>query len=397
MRLLVLANVVPYPPHGGIHARIFNLLRRVARRHDVTLGCHSWGEDDQDGAAWLTRNGIRTLTGRVYPADWRRHAAPALRALVAGRPPEVAQYQAAEVRALVARERFDIVQVEETILAPYATSLPRAHAARTLIVFHNVHFVQEQRIARLEPTRRERLWRRANAAMMRRYEPAVAARFDRAVAVSDADAALLRAARPGLAIDVLPNGVDTALRPLPPPQGPPTLVFVGTLNYRPCADAVVWLVETILPRVRRQIPDCAVAIVGKLPPPEVLALAGPGVTVTGYVPDVAPYYQRATLAVAPLRAGGGSRLKILEAMAFGRPVVSTTIGAEGLHVADGENILLADAPEAFAAAIARLLGDAALAGRLARAGRRFVEAHHDWDTIAARQLDIYDEMMASAR
>jgi glycosyltransferase involved in cell wall biosynthesis len=402
MRLLVLCNVVPYPPHGGVHTRVFNIIQRVARRHDVTLGCHSWGEEDEAGAAWLTRNGIRTVTAPVHAANWR-HAMPAVRAILAGLPPEISQYQTRELHALVARERFDVLQIEETLLAPYATSLPRHGDTRTLLVLHNVHFVQEQRIAALETRRRDRLWRRLNATMMRRYEPAVAARFDRLISVSDADRALLRDATAGLTIDVLPNGVDAgALRPLPEPVQRRGIVFVGTLNYRPCIDAVLWLVAAIMPILRRHLPDLELWIVGKQPPPEVLALAGAGIFVTGYVADVTPYYLRNAVAVVPIRAGGGSRLKILEAMAFGRPVVSTTIGAEGLDVTHRKDIIVADDAESFAAGVLHLLTGATLTGEaptpapwraIASNARQFVAARHDWDAIAARQLEIYDALL----
>jgi glycosyltransferase involved in cell wall biosynthesis len=192
-------------------------------------------------------------------------------------------------------------------------------------------------------------------------------------------------------VDVIPNGVDThALRPLPPAEGPPALVFVGSMMYRPCVDAAVWLVREILPLVRRTHPDVAVWIVGRGPVPEVTALAGNGVFVTGEVEDVAPYYRRATLAVAPLRAGGGTRLKILEAMALGRVVVSTTVGAEGLRVDDDTHLAIADDAQSLANAIVALLNDHDHRDRLARAARALVEAEYDWDRIGASHLALYD-------
>jgi glycosyltransferase involved in cell wall biosynthesis len=316
--------------------------------------------------------------------------------LLAGRPPEIAQYETRELHELVARERFDVLQVEETLLAGYAASLPSGTVTKTVLTFHNIHFVQEERIAALEPRRSSRLWRRANARLMRRHEPAMAAAFDRRIAVSEPDRALLLGTAPELAIDVLPNGVDTAaLQPLGPPPTRRSIVFVGTLNYRPCIDAVLWLVGAILPILRRRRPDLEVWIVGKQPPPEVCELAGPGVFVTGYVPDVTPYYARAAVAVAPLRAGGGSRLKILEAMALGRPVVSTTIGAEGLDVTTEIDIMLADDAVAFAAAIARLLTEGEACRALVNNARRLVTSRYDWTAIASRQLEIYDELLAA--
>jgi glycosyltransferase involved in cell wall biosynthesis len=390
----MLCNVVPYPPHGGVHTRVYNLVQRIARHHDVTLGCHAWNDADIDGAQWLTRNGIRTITASLKGANWR-HAAPMLQKLMTGQPPETAQFEAAGLHALVARERFDVLQVEETLLAGYVTSLPRSAATKRVITFHNIHFEQEARIAALEPDRGLQVWRRANARMMRRYEPAIAACFHRRITVSQRDKDLLLAANPDLDIDVLPNGVDTtALAMLAPPATRRSIVFVGTLNYRPCIDAVLWLINAIVPIVRHQHPDLEVLIVGKQPPAEIRALAGPGIFVTGYVADVTPFYLRAAVAVVPIRAGGGSRLKILEAMALGRPVVSTTIGAEGLDVTPGLDIVFADDADTFAAAISRLLAEEEECRALAGFARQLVSESYDWEAIAAGQLQIYDEVMA---
>jgi len=389
----MLSNIVPYPPHGGVHLRILNIAQRIAARHEVTLGCHSWGEEDLEGAAWLNRNGLRTVTAPLRAANWR-HAPPALGALLAGQPPEIVQYQSAELHALVANERFDLIQVEETLLTPYVTAAPRRPDTKTVLTFHNLHFVQEKRIAAIETSAGARMWRELNARRMRRYEPAVAARFDRTVTVTETERMLLLEHAPDLTVDVLPNGVDTqALRRLPAPSGKPAIVFVGTLSYLPCADAALWLARTILPLARRRFPDLELWIVGRQPPPQVLALAGEGVFVTGAVDDVTPYYERAAVAVAPLQAGGGSRLKILEAMALGRPVVSTRLGAEGIEATPDKHILLADNAQAFADAIARLLVDKPLSDALVRNARQFVEDHHDWDAIAAKQLAIYDDLL----
>ncbi len=395
MRILLLTNVVPYPPRGGVHLRVYNLLTRIARKHEVTLGCHSWGEEGRENAAWLNRHCFPTVEAPMSVGNWR-HIVPALGNALRGVPPEMAQYQLPGLRALLRRERFDLVQVEETWLAPYIDSIPRAWPTRTVITFHNIHAVQTQRMAEIEPVAWRRAWLSTNARFMQRYEPRIATRFDRSITVSPVDRQLLLASAPHLHVEMLPNGVDTAqLTPLPPPSAtqtaPPAILFTGTLSYLPCADAAIWLVSVILPLLRRHVPDVEVWIVGRLATPAVEALAGERVFVTGEVPDTVPYYRRSTVAVAPLRAGGGSRLKILEAMALGRPVVSTTIGAEGLDLRAGEHLLLADSAEAFAEAIARVLRDQALARTLAENARRFVCEHHDWDAIAAAQLDLYDQ------
>lgn len=391
---MILTNVVPYPPYGGVHLRVFHLLKRVARKHEVTLGCHAWCEAEVESAAQLSHFGIRTVTGLLTVGSWR-HFGPAVKAALSGIPPEVVQYQAPALHSLIRHEHFDIVQMEETLLAPYADSIPKGARTKTVLTFHNVHFLQTKRIAGIENALWKRLWQNLNAKFMRRYEPALAERFDRSIAVSEVDRRLLVNATPGLKVTVIPNGVDTReLTCLPAPEEMGSVLFVGTLSYRPCIDGAVWLVREILPILRSQIPNVEIWIVGSGATSEVEALAGEGVFVTGRVTDIRPYYQRATLATAPLRAGGGSRLKILEAMALGRPVVSTTIGAEGLDV-PAESIVIADGAEQFAHAIARVLTDTALWHSLARNARRFVEDHHDWEDLAEKQLQIYEDLSAA--
>ena len=386
---------MPYPLHGGVQIRVFHLLRRIAQHHEVTLGCHSWEDEDEENARWLSAHAFPTITGRLTAAN-RHHALPALRAALKGHPPEIVQYQSPTLHALVRDRHFDILQVEETSLAPYADSLAPETRARSVITFHNIQFVQARRIGELEPSAWRRSWRRINASLMRRYEPAIARKFHRSVVVTEVDRLLLTGAAPDVTPDVIPNGVDTRELQLLPEDGRRTaIVFVGTLSYLPCADAVQWLVRELLPLLRRAVPDIEVWIVGKGAPPEVEALAGENIFVTGAVPDTADYYRRASVAVVPLRAGGGSRLKILEAMSLGRPVVSTTIGAEGLDVCDGEHALIADEPQAFVDAILRLLKDQALWRALVRNARRFVERRHDWDALAAKQMQVYDELAAS--
>jgi polysaccharide biosynthesis protein PslH len=392
VRILLLTNIVPYPPHGGVHLRVFHLLKRIAEKHEVVLGCHAWCEQEAESAAELSRMGIRTVTGMLHVGNWR-HAWPAIGAAMTGRPPEIVQYQTSELHALVREEHFDIVQVEETLLAPYADSIPKGAKTKTVLTFHNVHFVQARRIAGIESGAGKSLWANINALFMRRYEPSVAGKFDRSIAVSEVDRKLLLGSDAELNVSVIPNGVDTReLKPLPQPKTRRAIVFVGTLCYRPCIDAAVWLVRKILPLLREQVPDIEVWIVGKGATAEVEALAGENVFVTGWVPDTQSYYQRAAVAVAPLRAGGGSRLKILEAMALGRPVVSTTVGAEGIDVVDGETILIADDAAGFARAIAVALNEPTIWEPLVRNARRFVEERHDWEAIADRQLQIYEEL-----
>jgi glycosyltransferase involved in cell wall biosynthesis len=395
MRILLLANVTPWPAHSGISLRILRLLERVAQQHDVTLGCHTWGPEDRAAVVELNRRGIRTVGGDVHVGSIRRHGMTALGRAFRGVPPETAQYVAPELAALVRAGKYDVLHIEESILAPYAELVPAGRRVPRVITLHNVHFVQDRRIAQIEPSVTRRAVKYFNAAWMRSYEPRMAADFDRVIAVSSADGAALTAINPSLQIDVIPNGVDTrALTPLAPPERDraPTLLFIGSMFYRPCADGAEWLVREVMPRLLRTHPRTRVMLVGRRPTDAVRALAGTHVDVTGEVDDVVPSYAAATLSVVPLRAGGGSRLKILEAMALGRAVVSTTLGAEGLDVVGGEHIAIADDAPSMAQAIATLLSDVPRRQAMERAARALVERQYDWDDLAAKQLSLYADL-----
>jgi glycosyltransferase involved in cell wall biosynthesis len=213
------------------------------------------------------------------------------------------------------------------------------------------------------------------------------------VTVSEVDRRLLLTTNPRLRVDVIPNGVDTKIyQPLPEGDSTPALVFVGNMDYRPNVDAMMYFCSQVLPRVRCALPDVQMWIVGINPRAEVRHLEGEGVHVTGRVDDVRPYYARSTACVVPLRAGGGTRLKILEAMAFGRPVVSTTIGCEGLDVVDGEHLFIADSADEFAEQTVRLLLDEALRRRVATEARRLAETCYDWDVVVTELEHVYREV-----
>src|SRR5215471_15196951 len=189
---------------------------------------------------------------------------------------------------------------------------------------------------------------------------------------------------PGTAVSVVRNGVDlTQFTPDSCPEDPHLIVFTGAMDWLPNVDGATFLVREILPRIRKRDPDAHLLVVGSNPT-ELLVrtLAGPSVRFTRSVEDVRPYLRQARLVVVPLRIGGGTRLKILEAWALGKPVVSTTIGAEGLPIQDGTNIALADSAEAFAQRVIELLKDTPAAGQLGIAGRRVVEELFGWDRVA---------------
>ena len=405
MRVLMICHYVPYPQMTGGRIRIYNLLRRVANRHDVSLAALLETPDDAQGLSHLRQFCARVETATL-PAHQRSRLAKAtgmLRYILNGRPPDLmllhSEELVAKIRQLFSTIEFDIVQIE-SLMALYLETLPQDRGYKSLQMFHNVESHNYARIAQVERRWSGKVRASVNSFSMRYWEHRYAEKFDRCTTVSEMDQQLLREANPRLHVDVIPNGVDLEkYRPLPLPatNTPPSLMFIGNMGYQPCIDAAQHLCTDILPLIRQVIPLVELWIVGSNPAPEVRRLHGNGVHVTGRVEDIEPYYRQCTVCVVTLRAGGGTRLKILEAMALGRPVVSTTIGCEGLGVVDSEHLLIADGPKQFAEATVRLLRDPRLAGDIRANARKLVEARYGWDKIADRLMEIYEDMVAGPK
>jgi glycosyltransferase involved in cell wall biosynthesis len=297
-------------------------------------------------------------------------------------------------------ERFDVVQVESIEMAPYAMDDAGWGMERPLWVFddYNAEYVLQQRAFETD-VRHPRRWIGALYSFiqwqkLRRYEAAVCQRVDRVIAVSEADREILQKLGPGVKVTVIPNGVDTRAydpgRTYPLILEPHSFVFTGKMDFRPNIDAVLWFCHQVLPLIKTQVPDVHFYIVGQKPPPRLSPLAeDPAVTLTGYVDDVQPYIAGAGVYVVPLRIGGGTRLKIMEAMALGKAIVSTSLGCEGYPMTSGRELVIADTPQDFAHCVVELLGDARRREELGRAGRRFVEERYDWRAIVPRLEQVY--------
>ena len=278
---------------------------------------------------------------------------------------------------------YDVVQVEHSFMARYAFP----PEAVVVLDEHNVEYEIPLRSVTVDGSLPRKLYDRLEYLKVRAEEERAWRRVDACAVTSSRDAVTIRRAFPHALVDVVPNGVDTRyFSPGDRPSEPATLLFFGTIASYPNVDALLFFVREVLPLIRRAHPAVRLVIVGPAPPPEIRRLSGPDVVVMDAVPDLRPYLERATAVIAPLRVGGGTRLKILEAMAMGRPVVSTSLGAEGLEVTDGKDLLLADTPRDFALQIGRILAEPDLGRELGAAGRRLVERSYDW-TASARKLE----------
>ena len=391
MKILWLNAGLLLPLDKGGKLRTWHLMRHLARRHDITYLSFSDPSQTEEH-----RTGMREVCQRLEtvprtdPAKGTlRFYADAARYLVDPVPYAVAKYRspayAARVEELLRTGHFDAVVCD---FLPPVVNMPRKLACPTILFTHNVEAEIWRRHAETatNPIARRLLthqWQR-----MLRFERDALARFDLVLAVSEADGDTFARLYPGALrapVHVVQTGVDTQF--FSPASSTPArrahLVFTGSMDWLPNEDGMLYFVRDILPLVRKAEPGATLSIIGRAPTPAVRKLADEhGIAVTGSVDDVRTHVAAGSVYIVPLRIGGGTRLKIFEAMGMGKAVVSTTIGAEGLPVTDGADIAIADEPAAFADAIVRLIRDDAARSRIEAAGRRLVVERYDWSAVA---------------
>jgi len=379
------------------------LIRGASADHEVHLISVTWQEELKYLAA--NRRHVASLTFIEKNRSRLAVMATGLRGLLKRRPLAIAPFfleaAAEKIHSFLLHNEIDLIVFEESLIAPYLDAIPGNCRARVVIDFHNVISSQSRTMSRMgSGPWKERVFCLLHSFLMRNWEARYARRVDHCVVVSDQEASRLGSLVPRVPISVVPNGtgLDTALGES---KGRNTLLFTGTFTYEPNADAVRFFCRSILPLIQRRIPNVKLYIVGIDPSRDIRALGASeqnasaptgNIVVTGEVPDVAPYYENANVAIVPLRAGGGTRLKILEAMALGRPVVSTAFGCEGLAVKHGEHLMIADHPEDFADRVTELLENPELVQRLCRNARRLVESRYDWAALSAQFSKICSQV-----
>ncbi len=395
MKLLVLAPQLPWPPQQGTALRNFHVARLLAQAHDVTLLAFG---PPRAKVGPLAAAGVAVIT---VPAPPARGLGRRFLDLFTDPLPDLARRLASSAMsaslAEAVRRDFDVVQVEGFEMAPYGLSVARG-GGRPRLVYdaHNAEWVLQDRAWRAD-IRHPRGWPAAGYSAgqtwkNRRYEARLLAAADAVFAVSAADAAALERLAPAARLSVVPNGVDTAhFRPGDPAAEEPGLcVFTGKMDFRPNVDAMTWFTQSTWPALRARQPGARLAIVGRNPTPAVQALAGNGITVTGAVEDVRPWLARAAVVVVPLRIGGGTRLKVLEAMAAGKAIAATGVAVEGLGLVDARHARLADTPAGLAAAVSELLDDREARRRLGGAARARAEEAFRWEALVPRMLAAYE-------
>ena len=389
MRILWLKTELLHPVDKGGRIRTYQMLRELKRDHHVTylaLDDGAAAPDAVDRASEYCHELVR-IPFRNRPKFSAGFYAELVANLASPLPYFMAKYRSAEMRrsivSCVAEGEFDVVVCD--FLMP-AVNLPAELPCATVLFQHNVEAMIWKRHFEVQRNPLKKVYLRAQWRKAQAYERAVCRRFDRVVAVSDADADTMRGEYGIAAVDAVPTGVDTKyFRPSGnTPRRPHNLVFTGSMDWLPNEDAIRYFTAEVFPLIRREVPEVTLTVVGRNPFPSLLDLAAddPAVEVTGRVDDVRPYMERAAAYVIPLRIGGGTRLKVYEAMAMEMPVVSTTIGAEGLPVQHGSELLLADDSAEFAASVVRVLRDRSLADGLGARSAALVRARFGWEGVA---------------
>lgn len=400
MRILVLYPYAPYPIVRGTFQRTFHLLRELARHNRVDFFAL-----DEDSAAQAHRAVFEQFCARVHLQPFVHPPWPKFRParLLAPVPVTVRHWHCphahAALRAFAAGQEYDLIYFCDLVMFPYAEALP--HPCPRVMDRSRVDLLfQTEELRTLPLGWMDRVRRRENLAKIRRFERHVADRIAATVVCGPDDAAFLhRHVRTDAPVLVLPNGCDAtffdATQFPPAPPSAPTWLFCGAMDYSPNVDAMAWYFAEIDPLVRVHLPQRRIRIVGKNPVAAIRAYGDlPGVTVTGEVADVRPHYQSCDFQIVPLRIGGGTRLKIVESLNIGCPVVSTTIGAQGLELDHDQHLLLADDPRRFADAIVRLARNPTLRARLRHAGRERTLDRYAWPLLGRRLHKFFHHLPA---
>lgn len=398
MRILWVKAGKLLPVDTGGKIRSFNILKKLARNNNVTTLSYYGGARDSNYEAALAKelpgaHCIHTAApegGLAQGFDYlRRLPNPAPYAVTKFTDPKIVH----TLREWLPANRFDVAVCD---FLSASLNFPAQLPLPCVLFQHNVESSLWARMAATEANPIRKMSYNVEAGKMERYERDTLHRFHHVIAVSETDKQQMLAMDPTCSISVVPTGVDTEkYQVFPSASGdPPTIVFTGSMDWEPNIDAMEWFCREIWPTIVRQCPQAKFQIVGRSPHARVKQLASATVEVTGTVPSVADYLRDAAVVIVPLRIGGGTRLKIFEAMAMGKALVSTTIGAEGLDVTSGENCILADNPSSFGDSILTLLSDVQLRRKYEKAAAALA-ARYDWANIAHQFEDVLQQAIGA--
>lgn len=408
MKILLITHILPWPPRGGCAQRNYNLIRQAAKEHQLDLVTfyrreHLRHGETLDGGIAAMKRLCREV--HVYPVngDGNRlsYYWTLLKNLFSSDPYSAALYHSpemiAKVNELLAANDYDVIEIGEIGLLNYADLAP---GIPKVLIHHNVESQLLYRRAEVASNGVMKNYIKLQAYRTARFEQKGGRTIERHTTCSEVDKKTLERIAPGIKAVVVPNGVDTELFVnTGEPVVPNSLVFVGGLRWLPNRHAMISFAREVWPILKERIPDIKITVGGGGPPEELVELSkkDPNFVVPGFVDDVNSVISQAAVYVVPISVGGGTRLKILDAMSLSKAIVSHPIGAEGIQVQDGENLILASTAEQMADTIVELLQNEELRSKLEQNARRTAEQVYDWGVIAPKLLNIYEELAETGR
>jgi sugar transferase (PEP-CTERM/EpsH1 system associated) len=381
LRILIVTPSLPYPLIWGFGIRVYQIIKFLAQRHDVTVLAYATPTDHGSIAALRQTGATVHAVVREEPSTTSKRRAQ-LTSLFSTASFQWQSLESAAMQATIDRvlkdQDFDVIQIESSQM----TGFEYDSSALLLVDEHNIEYELLYRAFRTEPSPLRKLYNWVEYRKFRHEEQASWKHSGGCILTSDRELTILQRYAPHTPSLVVPNGVDVDyFQPLPGPTNPDNVVFVGVMHYRPNVDAALYFAREILPLILKVRPELKFTIVGGGAPDEVRRLASKNVVIAGQVPDTRPYIASAGACVVPLRMGSGTRLKVLEGLAMGKAMVSTSIGCEGIATQNGRDLLVADEPAAFAQSVLRLVEDSEFAGNLGRGGRKLVEEQYSWASV----------------
>jgi polysaccharide biosynthesis protein PslH len=410
-RILYFSQVLPYPPDAGPKVRSYYTLRYLSRSYHTTLVTFMRRDDPPEAIAHLREFCAEVHALPINRSNWRNLVC-LVESLLTGKSfiilrdflPEMAQL----IKKLVANTVYDYIHSDQLWMARYALLAGSiCPTSKRILDEHNACYLIVKQLARGEHNLAKKLLLENEWRLLKGYEAMTIDQFDHVVTVSNEDRVVLeslskRSSNQMTNFSTIPICVDTLkIPPIIPQVGTLNVLHLGTMFWLPNVEGVLWFVREVWPLIQAELPDASFTVVGKNPPNSVMNLnscnendsnisrSSDNIRVVGYISDLTPYLTNAEVFIIPLRSGSGMRVKILDAWRWGLPVVSTSIGAEGVGHHDGENILIADSAKDFANAVVRVITEPDLAHRLRVKGRQWVEQHYEWSTVYPAWNAIY--------